>query len=136
MSPRLPDASESPGNRRPYGNGSSVVDWQSEPLQKRPSVRRLARTRSRQHSSGGKSTLLGISKRGDTYLRMLLIHGGRSVLLRAGTKDDARSRWMVARATRRGKNIACVAVANKNAWILWAMLTKNESYKTPLHSRL
>lgn len=82
----------------------------------------------RQYSSGGKSKLLGISNRGDAYLRMLLIHGARSVVSRADSKDDARSRWVSNIKARRGTNCACVALANKNARILWALMAREEAY--------
>ncbi|MFZ2405036.1 MAG: IS110 family transposase [Methylobacter sp.] len=82
----------------------------------------------RQHSSGGKDRLLGISKRGDAYLRTLLIHGARSVLKVAGKKDNPRSRWLQNLCSRRNKNIAAVALANKNARIVWALLTKEADY--------
>lgn len=82
----------------------------------------------RQHSSGGKERLLGISKRGDAYLRTLLIHGARSVLKVAGQKDDPRSHWLQNLCSRRNKNIAAVALANKNARIVWALLTKEADY--------
>jgi len=82
----------------------------------------------RQHSSGGKDRLLGISKRGDAYLRTLLIHGARSVLRVAGNKNDPRSRWMQNLCGRRNKNIAAVALANKNARIAWALLSKETDY--------
>ncbi len=82
-----------------------------------------------QHSSGGKEHLLSISKRGDAYLRTLLIHGARAVLKVAGQKDDPRSRWLQSLIERRNKNIATVALANKNARIAWALLTKNEDYQ-------
>lgn len=78
----------------------------------------------RQHSTGGKERLLGISKRGDTYLRTLLIHGARAVLKVSTTKDDPRSCWIQSLCSRRNKNIAAVALANKNARIVWALLTK------------
>ncbi len=81
-----------------------------------------------QHSSGGKERLLGISKRGDSYLRTLLIHGARSVLRGAKNKDDPRSRWLTGLAARRHKNVATVALANKNARIVWALLTRGGSY--------
>jgi transposase len=83
----------------------------------------------RQNSSGGKERLLGISKRGDRYLRTLLIHGGRSVLRVAGSKDDPRSRWLTGVSERRHKNIAAVALANKNARIIWALLTQKTDYE-------
>ena len=82
----------------------------------------------RQHSSGGKDRLLGISKRGDAYLRTLLIHGARAVLRVAGNKDDPRSRWIQSLCGRRNKNIAAVALANKNARIVWALLTKKTDF--------
>ncbi len=82
----------------------------------------------RQHSSGGKDCLLGISKRGDTYLRTLLIHGARAVLKVADKKDDPRSRWLQNLCSRRNKNIAAVALANKNARIVWALLTKEADF--------
>lgn len=83
----------------------------------------------RQHSTGGKPTLLGISKRGDTYLRTLMIHGGRTVVRVADKHDDRRNRWVKELDNRRGKNISAVAVANKNARIAWAVLSKKESYQ-------
>ncbi|MEI6069275.1 MAG: IS110 family transposase [Spirochaetota bacterium] len=82
----------------------------------------------RQHSSGGKDRLLGISKRGDSYLRTLLIHGARSVLRVAGNKDDPRSRWIQNLCNRRNKNIAAVALANKNARIVWALIARQTDY--------
>jgi len=83
----------------------------------------------RQHSTGGKPTLLGISKRGDTYLRTLLIHGGRTVVRVAGKYQDKRNRWISQLDQRRGKNISAVAVANKNARIAWALLTNKTTYQ-------
>ena len=83
----------------------------------------------RQHSTGGKPTLLGISKRGDTYLRTLLIHGGRSVSRVAHQHQDSRNRWIDSIKHRRGENISNVAIANKNARIAWALLTKKECYQ-------
>jgi transposase len=83
----------------------------------------------RQHSSGDKQRLLGISKRGDPYLRMLLIHGARSVVYRCSSKTDARSRWIADKQRRRGTTKACVAVANKNARSIWALLAKDEPYR-------
>jgi transposase len=83
----------------------------------------------RQNSSGGKDRLLGISKRGDRYLRTLLIQGGHSVLNAAANKDDPRSRWLKGISERRHRNIAAVALANKNARIIWALLTQQTDYK-------
>ena len=82
-----------------------------------------------QSSSGGKQRLLSISKRGDTYIRTLLIHGGRSVVRYIGSKEDRRSKWIRDLKERRGANRAAVAVANKNARIIWALLAKDEKYR-------
>lgn len=82
-----------------------------------------------QHSSGGKSRLLGISKRGDAYLRTLLIHGARSVLIRVACRKDARSVWLQELISRRGYNRATVALANKNARIIQSVLSGSESYR-------
>jgi transposase len=84
----------------------------------------------RQHSSGGKARLLGIHKRGDSYLRGLLVHGARSVLRVIKNKIDDRSRWLMNLSTRRHRNIATVAQANKNARITWALLARNEHYRS------
>ena len=82
----------------------------------------------RQFSTGGKPTLFGISKRGDKYLRALLVHGGRSVVRISDKHVDGRSQWITRLCQRRGENISAVAVANKNARTAWAMLTKKRSY--------
>ena len=84
----------------------------------------------RQHSTGGKPRLLGISKRGDVYLRKLLIHGARSALRWADRKQDRRSQWVSELATRRGQNIAAVALANKTVRTAWVLMTRNEEYRT------
>jgi transposase len=83
----------------------------------------------REHSTGGKPRLLGISKRGDVYLRTLLVHGARATLRWVDTKSDDRSRWVRALIARRGKNRAAVALANKNARIVWALLVHHQEYR-------
>src|SRR5579864_1755147 len=85
----------------------------------------------KQHSSGGKPRLLGISKRGDPYLRTLLIHGARAVVYRACRKNDARSVWIADKQRRLGTTRACVAVANKNARIVWSLIARGEHYRKP-----
>jgi transposase len=80
----------------------------------------------RQHSTGGKERLVGISKRGDSSWRKLLIHGARVTLRWVGRKTDRRRQWMRQRLERRGKNRTAVAVANKNARIVWALLTSHQ----------
>jgi transposase len=89
----------------------------------------------RQHSSGGKEKLLGISKRGDTYLRTLLIHGARSAV-RAfqGRPDQSSNPWLEKLLGRRNLNIAAVALANKNARIVWALLARNREYESGFSS--
>jgi len=82
----------------------------------------------RQHSSGGKPTLLGMSKRGDAYLRTMLIHGARSVIYRATQKADPDS-WLVKLTMRRNKNVAAVAMANKTARTVWALLAHGREFK-------
>lgn len=83
----------------------------------------------RQHSSGGKTKLLGMSKRGDSYLRTLLIHGARSVIYRVSQKVDA-CNWIGAVVNRRNKNVAAVALANKNARIVWALLAHDRDFNS------
>lgn len=83
----------------------------------------------RQHSSGDKRLLMGISKRGDKHLRALLIHGARSVVRVSQGRTDAFSNWVNSKRERRGMNRAIVAVANKNARIIWAMLHRNEEFR-------
>lgn len=83
----------------------------------------------RQHSSGGKEKLLGISKRGDKYVRTLLIHGARSALRVAPNKTDRISCWAVALAERSHPNVATAALANKLARIAWAMLRHGTNYE-------
>jgi transposase len=83
----------------------------------------------RQHSTGGKERLLGISKRGDSYLRKLLVHGARTTIRWVGRKTDRRSQWIRQLVERRGKNRTAVAVANKNARIVWALLTSHQDYQ-------
>ena len=84
----------------------------------------------RQHSSGDKPVLLGISKRGNGYLRSVLIHGARSVVKHADQKDDALSRWVRQLVQRRGTHKATVALANKLARIGWAVLTGGGVYQS------
>jgi transposase len=83
----------------------------------------------RQHSSGGKDTLLGISKRGDGYLRSLLIHGARAVVRKAKHKDDRLSQWINRLCATRGVNKATVALANKMARMGWVILSRETVYQ-------
>ncbi|MFY9329706.1 MAG: IS110 family transposase [Georgfuchsia sp.] len=106
--------SASVGDARNFKNGRQLAAW----LGIVP----------RQHSTGGKSTLLGISKRGDTYLRTLMIHGARAVIRVAENKPDA-DPWIKKLVARRNKNIAAVALANKNARTIWALLAHDREYE-------
>jgi transposase len=87
-----------------------------------------------QHSSGGKVVMRGITKRGDRYLRTLLIHGARASLRWCERKRDPRSRWLAKLAARRGPNVAAVALANHNARVMWALLSRSDRYRTPLEA--
>jgi len=100
------------GDAKPFASGRDIAAW----LGLVPS----------QHSSGGQQRLGAISKRGNTYLRTLLIHGACAALHPCGNKEDARSKWAHGLATRRNRNIATVALTNKNARIAWAVLSIEE----------
>jgi transposase len=82
----------------------------------------------RQDSSGGKIRLGRITKRGDDYLRTLLIQGAKAAVITADKRDDPTSRWLVQLSARVGWQKACVAMANKNARILWAVMTREEGF--------
>jgi transposase len=84
----------------------------------------------RQHSSGGRSRLGQITRRGDAYLRTLFVQGARSVLQTAARHDDRVARWVLALQARRGYYKALVAIAAKNARITWALLSKGQALKT------
>jgi transposase len=83
----------------------------------------------RQHSSGERRILMGITKRGSQHLRTLLVHGARAVVRTAVRKTDALSSWVNELRLRRGYNRATVAVANKNARVIWAVLTSGGPYR-------
>jgi transposase len=102
------------GDAREFKNGRQLAAWMG--------------LVPRQHSSGGKQTLLGISKRGDTYLRTLMIHGARSVIRFAENKAQPDS-WLRKVMARRNKNVAAVALANKNARIVWALLANDRTFR-------
>ena len=84
----------------------------------------------KQHSSGGKPKLLGISKRGDTYLRTLLVYGARPVIVRAKQKPGYAESWLGRLLARRHKNIVACALANHNARVVWALLARERRYET------
>jgi len=81
-----------------------------------------------QWSTGGKTKLLGISKRGNPYLRKMFIHGARAVVLRAKREGSYLGQWMKGLEGRAARNIVIVATANKPARISWAVLSSGENY--------
>lgn len=83
----------------------------------------------KRHSSGGKTRLFGISKRGDRSLRTMLIHGARAVLSRSAGKTDMRSQWINRMRERRYPNVVSVALANKNTRIVWSLLSTDQEYR-------
>ncbi len=83
----------------------------------------------RHDGTGGKATLGRISKRGDVYLRTMLIHGARTVIAQLERKRDASDGWLHKLVARRNKNIAAVALAAKNARVAWAVLAHERSYQ-------
>lgn len=102
------------GDAREFKNGRQLAAWMG--------------LVPKQNSSGGKQTLLGISKRGDSYLRTLMIHGARAVIRFAEKKAEPGS-WMRKLMDRRNKNVAAVALANKNARIVWALLAHDRTFR-------
>jgi len=84
-----------------------------------------------QNSSGGKTVLGRITKRGDDYLRTLLIQGAKAAVMSAGKRNDATARWLVQLTARVGWQKACVALANKNARIVWAVMTRDVALRPP-----
>jgi transposase len=103
------------GNGQSFANGRQVAAW----LGLVP----------KQASTGGKPMLLGMSKRGDSYLRTLLIHGARSVLQQAVRHPERADPWLKQLLARRPKNVAAVALANHNARIAWALLAHGREYQ-------
>jgi transposase len=89
----------------------------------------------RQHSTGGKDRLLGISKRGDPYLRKLLVHGARAVIRHAKKRDDVLSLWIRALMARKHANVAAVALANKTARVAWAIVHDGTDYDPTLAAK-
>ena len=85
----------------------------------------------RQHSSGGTTRLGRITKRGDRYLRMLLVHAARAHLRFLERKNDPKSLWIKALRARRHVNVASVALAAKHARIIWVLLAKGTAYRLP-----
>jgi len=112
------------GHARPFRSSRHLASWMG--------------LTPKEHSSGERRHLGTLTKRGDGYLRKLFVHGGRSAVRMVGAKIKAgkllndRERWIHALVTRRGFNKACVAVAAKNARIVWALLTSGQDYRVPV----
>jgi len=102
------------GDARSFKNGRELAAW----LGLVP----------KQHSSGGKTLQLGISKRGDTYLRTLMVHGSRAAVRVVENKKTPTDTWTNALGARRHVNVVCVARANKNARVVWALLAHKRDY--------
>jgi transposase len=85
-----------------------------------------------EHSTGGKQKLLGISKRGNSYLRRLFVQGARAVLQQSAKQSPGLRAWLVQLTSRTHRNVAGVALANKLARMAWAVLAKNETYRPPM----
>ncbi len=83
----------------------------------------------RQHSTGGRDRLFGITKRGDSEVRTMVVHGARAVVSRAKGKTDRLSLWINQLVERRGFNKAAIALANKMIRIAWALIVRGESYR-------
>jgi transposase len=83
----------------------------------------------RQHSSGGRVRLLGISKRGNIYLRTLLTHGARSIMTHLGSRSPQMRARLERLRARRYTNVAVVALANKMARIIWAVVARDGDYE-------
>ena len=85
-----------------------------------------------EHTTGGKQKLLGISKRGNCYLRRLFVQGARAVLQQSAKQSSGLSTWLAQLTSRTHRNVAAVALANKLARMAWAVLAKNEPYRPPV----
>jgi len=84
----------------------------------------------RQHSTGGKARLYGITKRGNRYLRMILVHGARAVVLRSKRERIPMGSWLTSLEARAPRNVLIIAMANKLARIAWAVLSTGQDYRT------
>jgi transposase len=102
------------GNARAFKNGRQFAAWMG--------------LTPRQHSSGARTQLLGITKRGDPYLRMLFVQGARAVLRTAARRRDRLGQWLQQLLVRRHKHVVAVALANKMARITWVVLAKGADF--------
>lgn len=109
------------GDPKSFKNGRQVAAW-------------LGLT-PREHSSGGRQNRMGITKRGDRYLRKLLVHGARSALRITPKRDDPKSQWIERLRNRSHENVASVALAAKNARTLWARKLPRQGDSSKLEFR-
>jgi len=105
------------GNGAAFGKGREFAAW----LGLAP----------REHSTGGRQKLLGISKRGNAYLRRLFVQGARAVLQQSSKQSSGLSAWLKQLTVRTHRNVVCVASANKLARIAWAVLSTGQAYRPP-----
>lgn len=90
----------------------------------------------RQHTTGGREVLLGITKHGNRYVRSQIVNGAQAVLRQAARKDDRLSRWVMRVKAERGHNKAVIALANKLVRIAWVIVARGETYRTDPGDRL
>ena len=85
----------------------------------------------REYTTGGRQKLLGISKRGNSYLRRLFVQGARAVMQRRNRQTNSLGHWLAQLTARTHQNVAMVALANKLLRVAWAVLRNNEPYRSP-----
>jgi hypothetical protein len=120
-----------PRNRTDHSYGHSGSHWQRCSLQEGARIFCLARRGARRTLYGGKQKLTGTSRRGNKYLRKLFVQGAHTVLLQKTKQSSGLSTWLVNLTSRKRKQVATVALANKMARMVWAVLFKGEAYRPP-----
>ena len=129
---RLPTAGSDPWHRTCYGYRNHRRDRQRSSFQKGARFSAWLGIVPGEYTTGGKQKLLGISKRGNSYLRRLFVQGARAVLQQSAKQSSGLSAWLAQLTTRTHSNVAAVALANKLARMAWAVLAKNETYRPPM----
>src|ERR1019366_2560682 len=125
----MPSAKTDPWHRASGSNRDRGRDRQRRGIPQGARVRAWMGLVPKQYSTGGKTKLYGISKRGNNYLRKILIHGARAVVLRSKRERIAMGAWMTSLETRAPRNVLIVATANKLARIAWAVLSTGQDYR-------
>src|SRR3984957_7423575 len=115
-----------------HGHCTDRRDWKWWSIPQGPRVRSLGGLVPREHSTGGKQKLLGISKRGNSYLRKLFVQGARAVLKNRDKQCSGLKHWLAERSSRSHYNIVGVALANKLARMAWAVLASGDTYRPPV----